>query len=138
MAKSRVVADALAALEDPPDLVEFHDFLGLGYWALMRRNVLGLGSVPIAVRMHGPIDLIADHMEVEREDQAIISVLEREAYRMADAVIVPSVGMAEVLVDRYDVELDRVRIGEPPIPAVSGPEPQPATNPEIVCLGRLS
>jgi glycosyltransferase involved in cell wall biosynthesis len=125
-------------LEDPPDLVEFHDFNGLGYWALMRRNSLNLAATPIAVRMHGPIHLIAEHMEVEREDQAVISILEQEAYRMADAVIVPSRPMAEVVVERFQVEPSRVRIGEPPIPAVSGPGLRPASAPDIVCLGRLS
>ncbi len=138
IAKSRVLAQAVAELEELPDLVEFHDFQGLGYWALMRRRELNLESVPIAVRMHGPIDMIADHMEVRRDDQEVISILEAESYRMADAVIAPSSTMAGLLTERYGVEPDRIRIGEPPIPAVSQISLQPAPGPELVCLGRLS
>lgn len=134
---SRAAAETIAALEPTPDLVEFIDFHGLGYWALMRREVLGLRRVPIVIRLHGPLDLILETMDVVPDDQAPMRVMERESYRMADSVVVPSAGFAEVVVDRFDVEPERVRIGEPPVPAAQPQLRQPSGRPEIVCFGRL-
>ncbi len=36
-ANARAAAEAVAGLAELPDLVEFQDFGGLGFWALMRR-----------------------------------------------------------------------------------------------------
>ncbi|MBT8216716.1 MAG: glycosyltransferase, partial [Acidimicrobiia bacterium] len=134
-ANSRAAAEAVAALDPPPDLVEFQDFDGLGLWSLMRRVSLGLTGVPMAVRMHGPIGLVLDGVGVEETADPVLRTVEAEAFRMADLVIVPSPAMADLVGERYD--LDRVRIGEPPVPPVTPVERAPAPAPEIVSYGRL-
>lgn len=134
-ANSRAAAEAVAALDPPPDLVEFQDFDGLGLWALMRRVSLGLTAVPMAVRMHGPIGLVLDRIGIDESADPVLRTVEAEAFRMADLVIAPSSTMADLVGERFD--LDRVRIGEPPVPPVSPVEPAPAPGPEIVAYGRL-
>lgn len=136
-ADARAVADALTAIDGTPDLVEFQDFNGLGSWALMRRVSLGLTSVPMTVRLHGPIDLVYERVGLPAHEKPLLRAMEREAIRMADAVIAPSAGMASVVADRYGVEPERIRIGEPPVPGVTAGLRAPSPDPEIICYGRL-
>ncbi|MGI9649146.1 MAG: glycosyltransferase [Acidimicrobiia bacterium] len=136
-ANARAAAEALAALDESPDLVEFQDFNGLGSWALMRRVSLGLSGVPMTVRLHGPIDLVHDRVGIASDLEPVLRAMEREALRMADAVVAPSTSMAAVVADRYGVEPDRIRIGEPPVPQLVLGSRRPAPHPEIVCYGRL-
>ena len=136
-ANARAAAEALAALDEPPDLVEFQDFNGLGSWTLMRRVSLGLSRVPITVRLHGPLDLVYERVGLLAEQKPLLRAMEREAMRMADAVVVPSFAMAAVVADRYDVEAERIRVGEPPVPRVAAGPRNLSPNPEIVCYGRL-
>lgn len=137
-ANSRAAAEALTRLEEQPDLVEFQDFHGLGLWALMRRGVMGLSRMPIVVRAHGPIDLVFDRLGLPTGYQAVARSMEREAYRMADAVIVPSRAVAELIATHYDLEPERIRIGELPVPAVGAAVHAPAPAPEVVYYGRLA
>jgi glycosyltransferase involved in cell wall biosynthesis len=136
-ANARAAADAVAALEETPDLVEFQDFNGLGTWALMRRVSLGLSGVPMMVRLHGPIDLVHERVGIPADREPVLRAMEREAIRMADAVVVPSTSMASVVASRYGVEPGRLRIGEPPVPEVAAGPRNPAAHPVVVCYGRL-
>lgn len=135
LAAARTAAQAVANIvaESAPDLIEFQDFYGLGFWALSRRDELGLESTRIAVRFHGPMDLIYEasgtgHDETDR-------VQEVECYRMADVVIAPSQPMGELIRDRYQIEPDRVVVGEPPVPQVEAVTYRPAAHPMFTCLG---
>ncbi len=137
LADSRAVAEALAGLAQPPDFVEFEDFHGLGLWALMRRGVLGLSRTPIAIRAHGPLDLVLTRLEVDHDVERLMRTMEREAYRMADAVIAPSPAMADLIVDHFGLEPARVRVGQPPLVELIRSPRRPAPAPEIVGYGRL-
>jgi glycosyltransferase involved in cell wall biosynthesis len=136
-ANARAAAGAVAALPTHPDLVEFQDFGGLGHWALMRRVGLELTRTPIMVRMHGPIGMVLDRVGTPPDVKRALRAAEQEAFTMADAVIAPSQSMARLLRDRYGVEAARIRIGEPPVPALSPRPAAPAQEPEILAYGRL-
>lgn len=140
LARSRAAAEALAEI-DPAGrglLIEFQDFHGLAFWALTHRADLGLTDATIAIRFHGPADLILEHMETVPTDLAVARLMEREAFAMADVVIVPSDAIADLAVEHFTLDRGRVVIGEPPstdLPVV-GYEPGP--HPEFIALGRLA
>jgi len=132
---ARSVADRIARQRF--DVVEFQDFDGLGFWALAHRAELGLGDVRLAVRFHGPVDLMFEAIGVVPPELHHVRVMERHAYRMADVVLVPSPAIRELAISRYDLEPERVVIGEPPVPKtrlVDYRRPKPV---ELVCFGRL-
>ncbi|NNL12292.1 MAG: glycosyltransferase [Acidimicrobiia bacterium] len=137
LADARAAAEAVAGLPQRPDLVEFEDFHGLGLWALMRRGMLALDQTPIAIRAHGPLDLVLTRLGSDPDHLRLMRTMEREAYRMADAVIAPSPAMAEVLIAHFGLEPDRVRIGQPPLAELVRSPRIPAPAPEIVGYGRL-
>jgi hypothetical protein len=101
----------------------------------MRRGELGLAGTPLTVRAHGPIDLVWHG--VAPDHQPLTRTIEREAFRMADAVVASSSAMADVLADHYDLDRERVRIGEPPVSTVRPVDLHPAEAPEIISYGRL-
>ncbi|NNC93370.1 MAG: glycosyltransferase, partial [Acidimicrobiia bacterium] len=136
-ANSRAAAEAIAALPDLPDRVEFQDFDGLGMWTLMRRVALGLSDIAITVRMHGPIDLVYQRTGMPTNAEPALRTMEAEAFRMADAVVVASSGMAELAAARYGLEKERVRVGTPPVPRLAPVTAVPSTGPEVVYYGRL-
>lgn len=115
VARSNAAAGALRGLIEPDDRIEFHDFEGIGFWALARRQELGLGHNPITVRFHGPYDLISEVLDDVPADWEMPRVMEAETYRMADEVLVPVVGWEEVLVDRYNLSPERIRLSPPPV-----------------------
>ena len=140
IAGSRAAARALEGLAQPHgiDLVEFQDFDALAYWSLVERPQSGLDRARLAVRMHGPADLMFEVIGVVPDDIAPVRVMEAEVYRMADVVIAPSEEMRRLLLDRYQLESDRVVVGVPPVPAVEPVPLNPAPHPEIVYFGRLA
>jgi glycosyltransferase involved in cell wall biosynthesis len=105
------------ALTHPIDLVEFYDFSGPAHAALALR-AFGLLSAPqtIAVRVHTPLDLI-DSVGGTRyldRDRWSMHALERAAFRLADAVLVPSDSFyTESLRDRYQIEPRRAVVSVP-------------------------
>ncbi len=135
-ANSRAAAEALARLPEQPDFVEFQDFQGLGLWALMRRRALGLSQTPIVIRAHGPLGLVW-HGASGPDHLPFTPLIEREALRMADAVVASSSSMADVLADHYELERDRMRVGEPPVPIMEPVTRRRADAPEIVAYGRV-
>ena len=139
LARSRAAGQALQEIvrAGRPDLIELQDFEGLGYWALAHRAELGLQHVAIAIRLHGPIDLIAAAMEEGHTEWDVIRPMEAGAYRMADLVVVPSPPMAGVVADRYGLDRDRIVIGQPPIPVVPKLERSPSSEPRFLVYGRL-
>jgi glycosyltransferase involved in cell wall biosynthesis len=140
LARSRAAADAVAAIcgETLADLVEFQDFDGLGFWALSHRSELGLEAVPLAVRLHGPVDLMLEAMGGGAPELEPAAAMEREAFAMADLVIVPSAAMGSLAATRYGLEPNRIRIGTPPVPVLEPATPLPAAQPEFVAYGRLA
>lgn len=112
-------AAALQSLgaEEKIDLVEFYDFAGPAYAALAMRAFGLLPSLgTIAVRVHTPLDLI-DAVGGTRyldRDRWSMHALERAAFRLAEAVLVPSESFyQESLRDRYQIEPGRAVVSTP-------------------------
>jgi glycosyltransferase involved in cell wall biosynthesis/GT2 family glycosyltransferase len=140
LTRSRAAAQALQAVVSrrAVERVEFVDFDGLAHWALTHRADLGLSTVPITVRFHGPVDAMAAAMGVAPPEWGPVRVMERDVFRMADGVVVPSAAVGRLATDGYGLEPDRVTTGQPPLPPLPPPVPRtPARAPEVVCLGRL-
>ena len=135
-ANARAAAEALAGLAEQPDLVEFQDFQGLGLWALMRRRALGLSQTPIIIRAHGPLGLVW-HGATGFDHLPFTPLIEREALRMADTVVASTAAMADVMADHYELERDRIRVGQPPVPVMQPVMRRRAAEPEIVAYGRI-
>ncbi len=140
LARSRAAALAAAevAAGGDVDVVEVQDFDGLGFWMLTHRADLGLEGVPIMVRLHGPVDLMVEATGVAAPELEPVRVMERAAFAAADAVVVPSAAVATLATDRYGLEPERVRVGEPLVPGVPRAEWRPARPPELAYYGRLA
>ena len=138
--RSRAAGRTLAeshALE-PYDAVEFQDFDGLAFWALTRRDELGLGAVPIVLRYHLPADHILDAIGVEVPNLAVARALERESLAAADGVVVQAPSFAFHVADRYGVEPERIRIGPPPVPVVAkATGERDEKEKRLIVIGRL-
>lgn len=137
MRRSEAVAKAVADIAEPGDLVEFHDFEGIGYLALAHRIDLGLDRTTMTVRFHGPFDLLVEAMEVAPSDWDLPTAMEREVFRMADSVVVPVVGHRPLLADRYQIDPERIRVGPPPVPSLPPAPRSPAPSPVFAVIGRL-
>lgn len=131
------------------DLVEFYDFSGPAYAALALRAFGLLSNArTVAVRVHTPLDLIdatAGTRYLDR-DRWSMHALERAAFRLADAVLVPSESFyQESLRDRYLIEPGRAVVSAPPmgdgLRDASGNSrataPDPAAPIHIAFVGRL-
>ncbi len=140
MATSKAAAEGLAEVnrETPLDRVEIQDFDGLPFWTLTHRRDLGLATIPITIRFHGPVDLQIEAMGVETAELAVAAQMERESFSMADATVVPSEGIRTLVADRYGLEPGRVLVGSPIVrrlPVTSLERPQ---HPRFTVVGRLS
>ena len=123
--------------EDPPDLIEFQDFDGLGFSLLAHRAEIGIDRIPTQVRFHGPADLMFEAIGVEPREIAIARSMESSSFRMADRVVVPSVGIGQLVQARYGVEPERIVVGQPPLPGNRTFHRSPAKTPTLLCVGRL-
>jgi glycosyltransferase involved in cell wall biosynthesis/GT2 family glycosyltransferase len=119
------------------DLVEFTDFDAPAWDTLIDRRNSGTESSLVAVRVHGPTDLMFE--AIGRLPDELVEVVTREAevYRMADLVLAASPSMAALVLDRYGLDPDRVIVAPPPVVSFEPSQPTPAPNPEVVCFGRL-
>ncbi len=139
MTVSKAAAEALAGLHatDPVDLVEIQDFDGLAFWTLTHRRDLGVAEIPVLVRFHGPVDLQTQAVGVSDPELDAAGAMERECFAMADGVIVPSDGIADLVVDRYGVDEDRIVVGPPVVRRLGGPR-WVAGGTDILVIGRLA
>ncbi len=135
--RSQAAAMFLASGHDF-DVVEFQDFDALGYETLIDRGASRTAGTGIVVRLHGPADLMFEAVGIVPPELAEIVARERECFRMADAVLVPSPSMAELAIDRYGLDRDRVVVASPPTAPIEGVHPRPGPVPEVVCYGRLA
>ncbi len=135
--RSQSTAEEVARLARPGDRIEVQDFEGLGYTMLVERGRLGLEANPLTVRFHGPYDLLRDAMETDPGDWGLPSAMERGVFRMADQVLIPVGGHAEVIEDRYGIEAERISVSPPPIPPLEGEWSEPRGVTVFAALGRL-
>lgn len=119
------------------DLVEFTDFDAIGWDSLVDRGRSGCQASLVAVRVHGPTDLMFEAIGRLPDDLREVVSREAEVYRMADLVLAPSPSMAALVIDRYQLDSDRVLVSAPPVSPLVAPRPAPGPNPEVVCFGRL-
>ncbi|MCB1246406.1 MAG: glycosyltransferase, partial [Acidimicrobiia bacterium] len=140
MDRSMAVAEGLSRLhsDDPFDLVEIQDFDGLAFWTLSHRRDLGFGSTPLLVRFHGPVDLQIEAMGTTSHELDTVAAMERESFRMADGVIVPSVGVGELVADRYGIDSDRIVLGAPAVRSLTHRSSWRGGGAELLVIGRLS
>ena len=135
--RSEAAAEAVARFAGSDDRIEVQDFEGIGFSLLAHRSELGLESAAITVRFHGPYDQLSQAMDTTPLDWAVPSAMEREVFRMADAVLIPADGHRSGLVSDYGVEPERILLTPPPIPELNGsvrPSGDPAT---FAIIGRL-
>ena len=137
--RSRIAAEALPDVvsEGRPDLVEFQDFDGLAFHTLAHRSELGLDQIPIQVRFHGPADLMFETIGVEPPEIAVARSMEVSSFRMADRVVVPSLGIGALATGRYRLDADRVVVGAPPLAEPRNFDLAPSPGPTLVCVARL-
>jgi glycosyltransferase involved in cell wall biosynthesis len=140
MAASKAAAAGLSELHsaEPIDRIEIQDFDGLPFWTLTHRGDLGFSEIPITVRFHGPVDLQIEAMGVETPELALAAAMERSSFSMADAVLVPSAGMADLAGERYHLELERVLVGTPVVRELPSRIVDRAGTPRFTVVGRLS
>lgn len=139
MATSKAAAEALSELHtrDPVDAIEIQDFDGLGFWALTHRADLGIAKVPISVRFHGPVDLQTQAVGISTPELDAVAAMEREAFAMADRVVVPSTGIEALVRARYAVDADRVVVGSPPVRVLPSDRRWRPGGSELLVIGRL-
>jgi glycosyltransferase involved in cell wall biosynthesis/GT2 family glycosyltransferase len=135
--RSRALSDALAAIARPGDRIEIQDFEGIAFDTLLRRHELDLTRCLVTVRFHGPYDLLAPAMDTAPDDWELPSLMEQEAYRMADLVLVPAPGHVRTLIERYGVDADRVVVAPPPVAPLPRLERRPSARPVFAVVGRL-
>ena len=140
MAASKAVAEELAELHlaKPIDRIEIQDFDGLPFWTLTHRGDLGFAEIPITVRFHGPADLQIEAMGVQTDELAVAAQMERDSFSMADAVIVPSEGIAELALERYSLDAERVLVGTPAVRSLPPSKVGRADGVRFTVVGRLS
>ena len=134
--RSRSAAMALQEIVRSGDRIEFHDFEGLGFWALTHRGELGLTETPLTVRFHGPYDMISEVMDRVPQDWAAPSAMEAEVFRMADQVLVPVSGHIPTLTERYGLDRDRLALGPPPLAPLRRVDANPSSR-TFAVVGRL-
>jgi glycosyltransferase involved in cell wall biosynthesis len=139
-------ADALAAVaqQEKLDAVEFFDFTGAAYVALVRRLFYGAtggqNGPAIAVRLHNTLELIDDFAPTREfdRDRYRLHALERAALRLADTVLTPTRTYFEAYGARYHIDPARVMVSLPAkgtTPRVSRPDPRAPFS--IIHVGRL-
>jgi glycosyltransferase involved in cell wall biosynthesis/GT2 family glycosyltransferase len=85
---------------EPYDVVHFHDYKGLAFFAVAsKRQGLAFHATRLVVQLHGPTRwaLAANAEFFVHEDQLRIDFLERESIRRADDVVSPSEYLVEWL-----------------------------------------
>ncbi|HSM01050.1 MAG TPA: glycosyltransferase [Acidimicrobiia bacterium] len=138
--RSRLVGERLGEIVagGPVDLVEFCDFEALAWWALTNRAPLGLETTRLVVRLHSPIDAITESIGAAPPPMDQLGRLERLMFPMVDAVMVPSAAVGRWVVERYDIDQDRIVVAPPVVPHVAQREWRPGSTPLVVGFGRLS
>ena len=137
MERSQAAAEVVGRVAGPGDRIEVQDFEGVGFSLLAHRSELGLEKATITVRFHGPYDQLSQAMDTTPVDWAVPSAMEREVFRMADAVLIPNEGHRDGLISDYGVEPERILLSPPPIPELRGAVEPPADQITFAVIGRL-
>jgi GT2 family glycosyltransferase/glycosyltransferase involved in cell wall biosynthesis len=121
------------------DLVHFHEWLGLGYYALLaKRQGLAFAGTTFCVGVHSPSRWVreANRRFPDSFDDLEVDALERHCVAWADAVWSPSRYLLDWMSER-GWELPAERIVLPyPLPSAGGPSADRGVR-ELVFFGRL-
>ena len=135
-------AHAKLAARERLDFVEFFEYCGVGYYALVRR-LFGVdgGRAALGVRLHNSIELI-DTFGVTRldDERASLYALERGTLRLAETILTPTTTYFERHYrDRYGIDPARVVVSQSPKMPFPRVERRPVSPPrvKIVHVGRL-
>ncbi len=118
------------------DLIEVHDYQGLGSHLLKRRRLLGgpLAATPIVIRLHGTAEICLEH-----EDVSLVTAghrrsfqLERYALAHADAIVCASADYGRWFAQRFDIQPDRLVVSPLPFVPVELPPGEVAPHPLTV------
>jgi len=103
---------------DPVDYVEFFEYCGVGYHALVEKRFGLQPAQPIlGMRVHNSVELIDLHEGTKGidRDRSILYGLERAGLALSEATLLPSQSYADAYyLDRYELASDSIRISEPP------------------------
>jgi glycosyltransferase involved in cell wall biosynthesis len=140
MASSKAAAEALSTIQrnDPIDQIEIQDFDGLAFWTLTHRRDLGVESIPISVRFHGPVALQTEAMGLSTSDLDVAAAMEKESFLMADRVVAPTPGIVALLTEQFAVSPERVVVGPPLVRILGSKTDWHAGGTELLVVGRLS
>ena len=120
LAKSLRFAHAVRRLAeiDPVDFVEFFEYCGVGYHALVEKRFGLQPQVPVlGMRVHNSVELIDLHEGTHGidRDRSILYGLERAGLALSEATLLPSQSYADAYyLDRYELDPTSIRISEPP------------------------
>lgn len=122
-----------------PDLVEIHDYQGLGAHIAAQRAGGALGDAPVAIRLHTSLEQVA-YLDATRRSPSI-SELERVSLVASDVMLAPSSAVFDFYRDFYgQLELPPGEVLPPGFLHDSAPRPLPAREPsndlELLLLGR--
>ena len=125
------------------DFIEFFEYCGVGYYAMIRRLFSDNPAGPVlGVRLHNPIELIDYHASSSRLDRDRYGLygLEHAGIHMAEAVLTPTRKYYEAYCrDRYRLPAEKVVVSQSPkleFPRVQR-RPDPDEDFTIVTFGRL-
>ena len=120
LAKSLRFAHAVKRLAelDPVDFVEFFEYCGVGYHALVEKRFGLQPQAPIlGTRVHNSVELIDLHEGTHGidRDRSILYGLERAGLALSEATLLPSKSYADAYyLKRYGLDPEAVQISEPP------------------------
>ncbi|WP_084151018.1 glycosyltransferase [Azohydromonas australica] len=110
MRRSQAVDEYLASVDGLYDTVVFHDFMGLGYYALLSKKYgLSLQYARVVISAHGNHEL-SYHFgskKVSKWAEAATMFMERMALGLADVVTTPSQYYADWLCEKFKVKSAR-------------------------------
>src|SRR5262249_31015174 len=117
--KSKGFALALEALQrqEEIDLIEFPEYAGVAFATLRRRlQPSNLAAVPVAIRIHGAMELIDQVEGVQNADRDRLQMyrMERVALQLADYVLTPSKSIGEFYRAAYGLG-DKLLLSAPPV-----------------------
>lgn len=147
--KSRSFAAALGRLleRERPDYIEFFEYCGAAYYALVERlyaeEPAAGGALPVlGARLHGSLEVLDRHGQglVKDADRLILHALERRALALSETILAPSRAYFDrYYKDLYHVEPERVVVSSPPkqpFPRVKR-RPTTADHFSIAFIGRM-
>ena len=101
-----------------PDIIEFVDYCGPAYYALCTKKFgLSYNNTQIAVRMHGPIQIIDRHARTKPIDfdRYAIYALERASFRLADVVFYSTPSLLSEVKDSDEAWFGQLVFSPPPV-----------------------